>query len=293
MPVILERERLPLVSPSGFYYGRHIHHDSRSWDYRVPRRGPLKITDLKSVRWQRHCPVFDQNIPRMVDGYQVPALGDCVANTAVGLMGTDPYYSLYSALLQQPYPLSDAGVVRAYEDITAGDPFPGYYKLGDPSSQDTGSDGLSAGKQLKAVGAISGWLTAMGLQDALAALQVAPCALGIFVYDSMEEPSAAGEMKIARGAKQVGGHEIILDELDAENRRVWIQNSWGASWGIAGRAWMTYATLQRLLREQGDVVQFVPMTAPAPKPQPVPAAGPTAGQLWAALTAAAGQLGVR
>jgi hypothetical protein len=294
MQVILERERLPLVSPSGRHYGRHLHHDTRSWDYRVPRRGTLK-----SVRWQRHCPIFDQDIARIVDGVKIPPLGDCVANTAVGLMGTDPYFTAYAELAAQPYSLTDAGVVHAYEDITASDPFPGAYNPTDPNSQDTGSDGLSAAKQLKAIGAISGWLQAMGLQDTLSALQVAPCALGIFMYDSMEDPKSTGEMVIARGAKQVGGHEIILDELDVDNQRVWITNSWGTSWGQAGRAWMSYATLQRLLKEQGDVVQFAPLTGPAPKPAPTPAPTPTPGttataaQLWAALEQAAAALGIR
>ncbi|MGZ6776907.1 MAG: hypothetical protein ACXVGF_04490, partial [Blastococcus sp.] len=47
-------------------------------------------------------------------------------------------------------------------------------------------------------------------------------------------------------------------------------NSWGESWGDAGRFMYSGADFARLLSEQGDATVLVPITQPAPTPTPTP-----------------------
>ena len=59
----------------------------------------------------------------------------------------------------------------------------------------------------------------------------------------------------------------MLDELDVEHEQVWAQNSWGDDFGIDGRFRFSFADLERLLNEDGDSIQLVPLDQPAPEPE--------------------------
>ena len=62
-----------------------------------------------------------------------------------------------------------------------------------------------------------------------------------------------------------------MDELDVENKRIWMCNSWNTSWGVEGRAYFTWDDFGALLAAQGDCTVFVPVSQPAPTPDPAPA----------------------
>jgi hypothetical protein len=57
--------------------------------------------------------------------------------------------------------------------------------------------------------------------------------------------------------------------VDASAQVIGLDNSWGTSWGVDGSFRMSYATLERLLAENGDCTAPEPLKAPAP-PAPVP-----------------------
>jgi hypothetical protein len=167
--------------------------------------------------------------------------------------------------------------LSVYSAATEIDNCPGSYP-----PDDTGSDGLSVAKVLQNRGLISGYKHAFSYAALTSALQVAPCIVGVNWYEGMFKPDANGEVH-ATGAV-AGGHEFVIDELRADGS-VGCQNSWGAGWGVDnGRFYMSAATITRLLGEQGDVTQFVPITAPAPTPTPtpVPVADPDLS-LWESL----------
>lgn len=247
---IIHKELLPRRDPR---LGRHIRHDSRSRQYPFPTAG----IPIRSVRHTRHVPVWDQG-----------DIGDCVANAALGILATGPFYPTYQALPAPPYPLTEAGCVQAYIDLTAADDVPGQYRPGDPASQDTGSDGLSAAKLLTAKGAISGYQHTFTLDDALRALQVVPLAVGTVWTAAMFEPNPVGLVSIA-GAEQ-GGHEYIADEYDDQRGWVGFTNSWGPGFGVNGRFYLQAEDFDILLHRDGDVTVFTPLTQPAPTPNPRP-----------------------
>ena len=124
---------------------------------------------------------------------------------------------------------------------------------------DAGSTGLAAGKVLKLRGFASSYRHAFGLQATLAALQHSPVLLGISWPELFFKPAPSGELII--GGRIAGGHEILLDEIDVENKRVWLANSWSPSWAISGRAWISWDTLQKMLSDRGDVVIPVAVTS--------------------------------
>lgn len=230
--------------------GRHVHHDSRSWNYRYT--APPGMT-LLSVGWIRRIPILDQG-----------NVGSCTGNALTGALGTDPDWGD----LPSGHPVMDEAealaIYSAAETIDGDGPYP---------PNDNGSSGLSVCKAAVAAGLISGYQNTFSLADALAALQNGSVISGFSWYDSMDTPDSAGLVAISPGAVVRGGHEVEARRLDVDRQLVGFDNSWGTSWGDNGSFWMSWATWDRLLSEQGDVTVPVPLSQPAPvpvPPEPVP-----------------------
>jgi hypothetical protein len=249
-PVIAEwttaRRRIEEHPPStsdGGRLGRHVHHDSRSLWYAYQRTAPA----LVSVLHTRHIPILDQG-----------QTSSCTGNGEVGCLGTDP---LWGALPAHPV-LNEAEALRLYSaaEVIDGDgPYP---------PNDNGSSGLSAAKAAKNAGLIAGYVHCLSLADVLDALQFGPVSIGINWYDSFDNVPASGLLAISKGAQVRGGHEPMLRGVDVNAQTVLGDNSWGTSWGVQGSFSMGWATLERLLSEDGDGTVSVPLSQPAPVPVP-------------------------
>lgn len=261
-----------------FGLGRHVNHDPRSRRYAY-RAAPITF---RPVRHERKVPIFDQG-----------NLGSCTGNAFLGVLGTEPYFSALppgGLVLGDPLraiPWNEAGAVSLYSAITAADDFDGTYP-----PDDTGSDGLSAAKVLTAAAIVPGYQHTFSLTDAMAALQDYPLAVGTFWTEQMFEPDGNGTISI--GGTIDGGHEWIVDEYvpagfptatgrPAASAMVGGTTSWGTSFGIGGRFYLTATDFGKLLKQDGDVIVLTPPTAPAPTPS-APAAG-TAEALAAEIRA--------
>jgi len=94
---------------------------------------------------------------------------------------------------------------------------------------------------------------AFGLDDLLVGLGKGPAILGVNWYDSAYTPVEEGGDPYVRLAGPIaGGHAILARGLDVRRERVLLHNSWGKGWGRKGTAWISYADLDRLLREDGE-----------------------------------------
>ncbi|WP_256789832.1 hypothetical protein [Frankia sp. AvcI1] len=256
--------RIPERPGNPYRLGRHVRHDPHSARYAVAGQ---PTATLVSKRWERRVEVFDQG-----------DTGSCTGQAAAGWVGTDNAVRQGLAKVGVQ-PVVENYAVALYSVATNLDDYPGAYP-----PDDTGSDGLSVAKALQAAGLCSGYAHAFSLQAALTALATAgPVMLGTSWLDAMFHPAPDGRLDV--GGRLAGGHEYLADEIDVERRRVWITNSWGESWGVSGRAYLTWDDLGDLLDMQGDVTVPTPVQVPAPTPTPVPTpARPDAADL--ALSAA-------
>lgn len=219
--------------------GRHIHHDSRSRDFAYEADD---LSNLRSVRHHSHIPVLDQG-----------QVGSCTGNAATkNISHTSWWNAGVKDILSRDAGADEAYAVGVYSDaeVLDGD---GPYVPGDPST-DHGSSGLSVAKVLKNRGIITGYKHAFSLEATLTALSRRTVIIGIPWLADMFNPDSNGFLSCT--GEVAGGHEICLDELNVEGQYVEFPNSWGASWGIRGRAKIRWADLEALLDNQGDCTIF-------------------------------------
>lgn len=189
--------------------------------------------------------------------------GNCTGNAMVGCTGTSPNYE---ALPVDHPPLDEALAVEGYSLATTLDDEPGYYSPGDPNSEDTGSDGLSAAKAAKQMGLCSGYLHALSLPDMQAAMATTSVMAGTYWLDAMDHPNSDGLVQVAGDVR--GGHEYQVIGMDVERQLFLCANSWGPGWGNQGFFSMTFAGMEILLHRQGDCTQLLPLSVPPPQPTP-------------------------
>lgn len=249
------------VAPADPRLRRYVNHDSRSRAFAYDTSG----LTLVNTRHVRHVPVLDQG-----------DLGSCTGNAGIGCLGTGRFFTDRGT----HYSLDEAGAVALYSDATKADPYEGTYP-----PTDTGSDGLTVAKVLTKAGEIAGYRHTFTLNDALLALTKTPWICGTNWTDGMFAPDSDGRVR-PTGAV-AGGHEYVAEQLDVDHQRVWFTNSWGASWGVDGRFYMTWDDFGALLRRDGDVTIFAPLAQPTPTPTPVPPQ-PTPDPADAAYAAALG-----
>lgn len=255
-------------------YGRLVKHDARSRAFAHPE---LPAAALRSTAWTRRSPILDQG-----------DLGSCTGNAGTGWLGTDSGgRTATAAVTISPaaaaashgrfkagaHVLDEAFAVALYSLATVLDGLDGTYP-----PTDCGSSGLGVAKALRTLGLASAYTHGFSERALATALQSGPVIIGIPWYFSMETPDASGRIRVDQGSGLAGGHEVEIAAYDHEGGRYWITNSWGTSWGIGGRAWITTADLAQLLQHGGDVT--VPHPAPAAVPGPaVPAPRAARGPL--------------
>lgn len=221
--------------------GRIIEHDSRSLEFSFDTTG-LSVVDVTHTRY---VPIFNQG-----------QVGSCTGNAGIGAISTAPFLNQDNTT----YSRDEAGALKLYsaaEKIDGGDGYP---------PEDKGSSGLSIAKALTNANLISGYQHVFTLNDALKAGSLYAFITGITWYSDMFTPDTDG--RVHPTGTVAGGHEIELSQIDVENGRVWFNNSWGTSWGIKGRFYLTWQDFEKLLAEQGDVIILIPPHTTPPNPAP-------------------------
>jgi hypothetical protein len=230
--------------------GRHV--DTRLRQLARPYAGPRRA--VASVTWARNMPILDQG-----------DVGSCTGNAMTGALGTGPLF----AALPAGVTLDENEALKLYSEaeVIDGDgPYP---------PNDNGSTGPSVAKAAEDDGLISGFAHYADLDSTLQALMDGPVILGVSWYSSFDTPAADGTVSIAAGAYVRGGHEVVARIVDAAAQAIGLDNSWGTSYGADGSFRMSFATLGRLLAENGDCTAPQPLNSPAPvPPAPVPSPAP-------------------
>jgi hypothetical protein len=208
--------------------GRLIRFDERSKNFPVRATVPKR---QRSYTWRCRS-VLDQKSEGSCVGHGVAH--ELIARPAEAT-GIDHDYAVmiyHKAQKIDPWPGGD------YENA-----FP-YYE---------GSSVLAGVQVAQRLGWCSGYDWAFGLNDLILGVGYrGPAILGIKWYDGMFQPDAAGFIHVT-GSEQ-GGHCILCNSVNIAKQRFTLHNSWGSEWGKNGECFISFADMDRLLREDGEAV---------------------------------------
>lgn len=243
-----------------------------------PRLGRLKQFDERSRRFQYgiRAQVF---VPKTKVWVPQAALDQGVEGTCVG----HGFGHEANAMPVQPFRTQTHTDALSWFDMAARiDPWPG-------EDRANGTSVLCGAK----IGVQLGWYTAYNwafdLQSALMALcEQGPLVMGTDWLDGMWDTDDRGQLRVS-GTPQGGHCWIVFGFVKAGDVNpisndiapvdvVLMQNSWGLSWGLGGRAWMTVEDYDILRKAGGEVCIPVGRKDPTlvlkpepPKPKPKPA----------------------
>lgn len=212
-----------LLSPRGL--GRLYSPDERDCDHLIPRRAVQQLPVRKS--WTSGGVLDQGDTPQ------------CVGYAGFGWLAASP--------IRNRPPFSPADLYHAAQDE---DEWPG--------RDYEGSSTRGLFKALVKNGFVSGYQWAFDVEPLIAhVLTVGPVCVGTDWYAGMTQPDAKGFLNTT-GGKQ-GGHEWLILGADREKHATdgtigsfRMQNSWSAKWADRGRAWVSFATVDRLIKQQGE-----------------------------------------
>jgi hypothetical protein len=218
-----------------FRLGRHQMHDLLD----AEREAFLfldRYLPIQSVTHQEFEPVWDQG-----------SIGDCTMNAAYGCLVTAPFG-------QTGVSYTEADVLAGYELETRLDnsQIPGSYP-----PDDTGSSGPWSMMALEKLGKIASYVHTRDTHTALRLLNRGPISIGVTWYQSMFTLGPGDTIVVDEASGVAGGHQVCVVANDVAGQRVRIRNSWGASWGDEGHAWLSWVDLDFLLHDGGEAVQPV------------------------------------
>lgn len=260
-----------------FPLSRNVKHDPRSRDHRYqPRSMAARLAaagDDVAVEW-----------PRRISHLNQAWLGSCTGNGTTCNAGTDSRNRTagrtspaLGTQLDEPY------AIGVYSDATKIDPYQGSYP-----PTDSGSDGLSCAKVMKARGEITDYTHVLSFGDAKAAIHDGPFITGLVWLPSMFDHDENAIVRVDRAQAPEGGHEPHVrgrgQYFLSTGDTAWywkLDNYWvnedGTLWGDSeGSFYFSDADYAWLLSQDGDATVLHWKTSVTPSPVP-PTPGPGAG----------------
>ncbi len=120
-----------------------------------------------------------------------------------------------------------------------------------PGENYEGTSVLAGAQVVQRYGHMAEYRWAFGLQDVVDTVGAyGPCVLGVAWYDGMFRVGEDGFIRVA--GRVAGGHAILCRGVNLRGEYVTLRNSWGRSWGKGGDCRLSFADLDRLLREDGE-----------------------------------------
>lgn len=204
--------------------GRRVQFDARSRAF--PIRALVESQKPRSYTWR---------VDAWLDQGETPS---CVGHAWAHELCARPT----TTIVDEPY------AMRLYHEAQKVDEWPG--------EDYDGTSVLAGAKVCKTLGHYHEYRWAFGLEDLVLALgHAGPVVLGIAWHEDMFEPD--GDGRIRPTGAIAGGHAILAHAVGIKTKtrpvpQIWLWNSWGPGWGLAGRAWISWDDLELLLHEEGE-----------------------------------------
>jgi hypothetical protein len=120
-----------------------------------------------------------------------------------------------------------------------------------PGEAYSGTSVLAAMKAGQERGWYESYRWAFGLDDVVLTVGFkGPCVLGTKWYEGMSNPDKDGIVKPT--GRVSGGHAYIIRGVNVKARLFRIRNSWGKAWGADGDCFISFADMDKLLKEDGE-----------------------------------------
>lgn len=167
----------------------------------------------------------------------------CVAHAWAGFMAASPVRTKVPQVSPVPEFPSLPFTLGLYEAAKQVDEWPG--------ENYDGTSVRAGAKVLQRLGRLSAYLWAFDAETVRTyVLARGPVVIGINWYDDMFDADPAGARPLNVSGPIVGGHALLVLGYSRERTAFRLLNSWGASWGHTGRAWLTFSDMQQLLRDE-------------------------------------------
>jgi hypothetical protein len=122
-----------------------------------------------------------------------------------------------------------------------------------PGENYNGTSVRAGAKILQSQGFISNYYWTFDVNTLInTVLNLGPVVVGTHWYLNMSRPNRTTGLISASG-RLLGGHAYIINGVDTKRRLFRIKNSWGRSWGLRGRAFISFNDMAKLIRMQGEV----------------------------------------
>lgn len=203
---------------------------NRNYPYRdVPAR--------RSITHAAGAPISDQN------GYNA-----CVGYTCLDTINYAKFSRNRRRINHNTRFLPNPTGLTFYSIATRLDAWPGEAYPPD----DTGSTVLAGAKALQQFGFIPSYRWAFTFADFLAAVEQQPVMVGTLWTSGMSDPDQTGLIRPTGSLD--GGHAYSVRGVSFARELLRIRNHWGSDWGIKGEAFISFADMQWLLSQQGEVL---------------------------------------
>jgi hypothetical protein len=128
-----------------------------------------------------------------------------------------------------------------------------------------GTSVLAGLKILKRLGWMEEYRWAFGIDDLILGVGYnGPAIVGTLWYNGMFTPDTAGQVKPT--GRVVGGHCWVVDQVIPKHEMFGALNSWGKNWGKGGRFYISFADMDKLLKEDGEAAFLLKRhSTPQPK----------------------------
>lgn len=223
--------------------GRIVEHDPRSRNFPAQ---PRKLIRPKSRLHKILPPALSQG-----------DIGSCVGHTAAQWLncaiagvnrrrGTLVTPRRVAPRFNKGTYLDDDDARALYHAATGLDDTPGEW-----TPDDTGSSGLGGAKALQRYWFIDSYTHVFDFPTLCSVMLIQPVMAGINWYSDMFDPDKDGVVHV--GGELAGGHEILLIGIDFANKRIRMRNHWTPQWGKKGDCFISFADMERLMHEEGDI----------------------------------------